>query len=424
MVKAALLSFSQEFAASNPPRFEVEIVDTLCNASSGLTSNCTVVANSTSLLNGVFQGGRPGCAHLLTPRVAVGGISDRSRAEAAVALAHAHGLPTVGFRSWEDDHIFLSSAPPVSLRVVPDSTHAARSILQIIRRVHRPQVVLWYCDTPWGHAVVRAAEAEAQQLKLSLHLAALSPSSATGVPPQAASAVGRAWGKHVETALAFANASHVLAMSEQCPLHDFVSFLSLHGAVRNRTWYAPYAPQTFAAGFGLMEQVYHNAGSPYALAEPFREFFLISSHDADDSADVSQLWAASLAQGAGLVEPWLQEYSSLDGSLGVWGPEGKPLFEPWQLPPEAEDPPPPPRPPERFLFDALYAAQHAVMSATQKHGPTFSNGQLLDDLHAVDFQGMSGHVVLDSANGARLAQLFIERSVAGGGVVGDASCNA
>lgn len=253
----------------------------------------------------------------------------------------------------------------------------------------------------FGHEMLAQALQEAARVRLVLLEVEVATTNASAMPPPINSPLGQAWYGHVDRAKEIGSHAHILAMSDRCPLYNFMSFISWMGLVGpDMFWTAFYPIEKLTEGFLPFFNEYRETYSPYAGQMPFDH---LHNLDFDMPRAVDErlnVWWGSLSED--LIEPWLRDYNWT--SLGAQTPE---LFEPFPVPRGPDSPPPVGGArQESYLFDALYAIQLAVTLAIQEHGPTFTDMQLTAELAQVDFEGLTGRVSLDDV-GDRVQSLYL-----------------
>jgi hypothetical protein len=408
VVKAALLAFRDpdilpNGLAAQVPRFEVEIIDTMCQGKDGIVSACDEIEDPGALMEAVLDGERLGCARFPRPRAAVDGGRRGSSVELLAGLAGSRGIPTMGFGTWAGDQSVPNAAEhPNYFRMRPDSGYAVRNVVRMLKHdLGFDNVTFWYCDEPYGREMLVQALQEAARVRLALFEVEVAPADSSDMPPSIDSPLGQAWYGHADRAKEIGSRAHILAMSDRCPLYNFMSFIAWMGLVGpGMFWTAFYPIERLAEGYIPFFNRYRDTGTPYAGQMPFDHLHNLD-FDMPRAAETNLTrWWDSLAED--VFEPWLREYNWV--SLGAQNQE---LFEPFP-PARGPDSPPPEGGAlqENYLFDALYAVQLAVTLAITRHGQDFTDMQLSQELAQVDFAGLTGRVSLDDV-GERIQSLYL-----------------
>lgn len=406
------------------PRFEVEIIDTMCEGKNGINQICNTQLDVTSDMEAIYQGHRLFCGRFPAPRVAIGGTNNPTRIETYAKMAASYGIPTVGFGTWAGDWSVTNTTEfPNYTRIIPDSAYIFRNIVRILKHdMGFDNATMWVCDEMYGNAMFAMAAYEAQQIGLVLQQVRVTPISQMlpGVkallnrdyPPHVNDPLGIAWYKYADLAKEFGSYANILAMSAECPVYEFMSFLGYLDLVGpGRFWTSSYSVQELAVGYAPVFERYSSVYSPYASSMPFDHIHNLDfGMPLESDSNLTQWWDSV---DEGFVEGWLKEF---------WGDENytaKPqlgshveeLFQPW--PPEvgAASLSPSGGPVrETYLFDAVIAAQMGIVMALDAHGPEFTNENIGEMLRYVDFVGLTGKVALDAA-GARIQTLYLSEYV-------------
>lgn len=417
MVKAALLAFRDpspillpNVISTQVPRFEVEIIDTMCQAKDGIVSTCDEVEDPGALIEAVLDGNRLGCARFPRPRAVVDGGRRGSSVHLLASLANSRGIPALGFGTWAGDQS-VANAYPHYFRMRQDSGYAVRNVVRMLKRdMGFDNATFWYCDDGESvtHEMLAQAHQEAAEVRLPLIEVKVSPDSAGDFPPPIDSPLGRAWYGHVDRAKEAGSRANILAMSDKCSLYSFMSFMAWKGLVGPDIFWASFYPiDLLQEGFKPYFNQYRDSGSPYAGEMPFDHLhnldFDVPRQPYGDSLTA---WWESLAQdNAQLLEPWLVDHN-WDSSLGV-----QEFVAPYQSERGPDSLPPVGGPPqENYLFDALYALQLAVTLAISRHGESFTDLQLSEELGQMEFEGLTGRVAFDDV-GERLQSLYLSEYV-------------
>lgn len=401
MVKAALLAFkysgdnesviplvglSSDTAIS---RFTVEIIDTMCDGSTGIILNCSKLESSEDLLTTVFER-RQACKNMPAPQLVIGGTNSKERIELGAQLASALELPNIGIRSWQGDK---DTQDNFYVRINPFSTQLARNAVDFLKAVAASEAMLWYCNDAQGQALKDEATLAGAEVGIFFRKAEISQGISTGSVPVIGTDLYTSWSELVTEANQEGMMYHLFAVGENCPVFDLIEYLALHdhGLEDGHLWVGVYPTEQFMADYLALFST--SQGLPMSAFVTLQEV-----HDEIVDDRLTNWWSMTSANDVE-VEDWVKDFMADDTSLGA---QDDSILELW---PEERDHDAAPNgggPRESYLFDALYAAQLAA-SAVWARTYALDKNELQDEIKQLDFNGLTGRVRFDTDGNRRMA---------------------
>jgi hypothetical protein len=265
-----------------------------------------------------------------------------------------------------------------------------------MRKLSAKEIMLWYCNNAAGAEILSEARIAAATAGVLMEEAPIDEGSSSSN-----------WNTYRDTAnrIGVANSqryrilNHLLAVDEQCPYDDLFTYLS-------------------NSDNGLMtsEHLWVGIYSSSALYDKYQnsfpmDAFTVIERDLDQEvvSGLASWWTNTFKPSSSndIVEPWLYQFADAATDLTPHAYSlGDPAVNLLRLWPEEEtrdfrksngDNPPPLL---SYLFDAVYAAQIAVMEARRNFGDyqdgyIVTSDNLLKSLKSLDFQGLTGRVQFD-----------------------------